>query len=163
MLHHAFRDFRDLRHLDMLMAFYGVAMGCVFFWRGVTKSWVMSFSMTLVVPLVFRLFLSDTGGRIASASVVYVAMALALLLPVGIRCLMDGSRRVFYPLLASVFFAIGVFFRESDSLPSLEGSIGTHCLWHVFGALSVFAILGYAYALELEGGGFNVRKDNGGG
>jgi hemolysin III len=147
MAHHAFRGFRDIRHLDMLMAFYGVAMACVFFWHKVTKSWVMSFSMTLLFPVAFRYALPDSHV-IGSASVVFAALSLSLLPPVAIRCWMDGMRRVSYLLASSAFFLVGMFFRELDSLHDLVAPVGTHCLWHVFGALSVCAVLGYAYELE---------------
>jgi len=132
----------------MLMAFYGVAMACVFFWHKVTKSWVMSFSMTLVFPVVFRYALPESH-RIGSASVVFAALSLSLLPPIAIRCWQDGMRLVSYPLAASAFFLVGVFFRELDAFHGLVAPVGTHFLWHIFGALAVCAVLGYAYELEV--------------
>ena len=149
-LHHAFRDFREIRHLDMVMAFYGVAMACLFFWKKVSDSWVMAFSMTLLFPLLFRFLLPDPH-HIDSASVVYVAMAIALLPPVALYCANDGMRHFEYPLLASVFFVIGIILREADAYFLASGyPIGTHFLWHVFGALTVCAFFGYAYAVDKD-------------
>ena len=143
MAHHAFRSYRAWRHIDMLMAFYGVAMGCVYFWRRVSRGWLDAFLLTLLFPLFLRFVLYDV--RINSASVVFVGMALALAIPIAIDGLKTGGRRMFASMVASLLFCVAVLFRELDAYPEIVGKYGSHFLWHLFAAASVWIVLAYVY------------------
>ncbi len=147
MVHHAFRTYRAWRHIDILMAFYGVAMGCVYFWRRVSQGWFKAFLLTLLFPLFLRIVLYDV--KINSASVVFVGMALALAIPLAIDGFRSGGKHMGMPMAASLLFCVAVFFRELDAFPEIVGKYGTHFLWHLFAAVSVCVVLSYVYHLNI--------------
>lgn len=78
----------------------------------------------------------------------YVGKALGLLLPLIVYMVRTHFRLAKYVLLAFLFFGIAIFFRTLDPylyfLP-----MGSHWLWHSFGAISVFFLMAYIF-LEKE-------------
>lgn len=84
--------------------------------------------------------------RFMAVNVSYVLMAFILLLP--LLLLLRKTRFVHgrYILLAFISFALAIGFRIADPLAWV--SMGTHFLWHVFGALACHFVLGYLYCLK---------------
>ncbi len=79
----------------------------------------------------------------------YAALAAVLLIPLFAVLVRTRFRHFGIVLAALASFGIAWFMRLADNLP---GSLpmGTHWLWHVFGALTTVAIMEYFHRIEVE-------------
>lgn len=150
-MHHALRSDKVWHHLNMLSIFYAVIMVCVYFWYRITGSWIKSFFCVIIIPLIFRFFLASITipGKI-SVSVVFVVMALAIFIPATIQCIINKLKYVSLLIFSSTTFVIALYFRETDWNLTSFLSHGTHFLWHIFGAVSVFSLLQYIYLIDRD-------------
>jgi hemolysin III len=90
------------------------------------------------------------GGRMlpwpasVQISAGYVLTVLGLLLPLFLYLYKTQFRNVLWVLLAVLSFAVAVTFRSFDShIDTLP--MGSHWLWHSFGAVAVFFLMLYIY------------------
>lgn len=100
--------------------------------------------------VLFRGLLGALGGnRHMIVNISYASLAAVLLIPLGAVLLRTRFRHGNLVLAALASFAIAWFLRLADGLP---GSLpmGTHWLWHTFGALTTLALLEYFHRIEVE-------------
>ena len=83
-----------------------------------------------------------------STSVGYIATAIGLLLPIITYFFTTKMHHWGYVLAAFLSFGLAISFRILDNFVYLI-PMGTHWLWHVFGALSVFFLIKYIYKDKL--------------
>ncbi|MDR5591241.1 hypothetical protein [Christiangramia sp. SM2212] len=83
-----------------------------------------------------------------STSVGYIATAIGLLLPIITYFFTTKMHHWGYVLAAFLSFGLAISFRILDNFVYLI-PMGTHWLWHTFGALSVFFLMNYIYNEKL--------------
>ena len=79
-----------------------------------------------------------------SISLGYVASAVAILLPLALHIWQHKGSYTYNVLWALLSFSIALGFRVFDKDLSMF-SMGTHWLWHVFGATAVFFLMNYIF------------------
>ena len=84
-----------------------------------------------------------------NTSIGYIATAIGLLLPIVTYFITTKSVHWFYVLLAFLSFGIAISFRVLDNFMYIL-PMGTHWLWHSFGALSVFFLMNFIYKDRLQ-------------
>jgi hypothetical protein len=100
--------------------------------------------------VLFRGLVGAFGGNPHMiVNVSYASLAVVLLIPLFVVLVRTRFRHGNLVLAALASFAIAWFLRLADGLP---GSLpmGTHWLWHVFGALTTIALLEYFLRIEVE-------------
>ena len=148
-MHHILRSDKVWHSITLLCIFFAVVNACVYLWYRVTESWMKSFLCVMAVPLVFRLFLASlTFPEKISVAVVFVVMALAMLIPAVVHCMRNHLKNLELLVISSLAFMIALIFREADA--NLVGimPLGTHFLWHIFGAVSLFYLLKYLFITD---------------
>ncbi len=80
----------------------------------------------------------------------YASLALLLLCPLLVVLVRTGFRHANWVWGALCSFSIAWFCRLVDNQPLGDLPMGTHWLWHIFGAVTTFAIMEYFYNLETE-------------
>ncbi|WP_417885392.1 hypothetical protein [Zunongwangia sp.] len=73
----------------------------------------------------------------------YIATALGLIFPIILHAWQTHFLFFKYVLFSVFSFSVAISFRTLDRY--LEFSMGTHWLWHTFGAISVFFIMKYIF------------------
>ena len=84
----------------------------------------------------------------SQTSIGYIATAVGLLLPIITYFFTTKLHNWGYIVLAFLSFGFAISFRILDGSMYLI-PMGTHWLWHVFGALSVFFLIKYIYKDKL--------------
>lgn len=79
-----------------------------------------------------------------NTSIGYIGTAIGLLLPIITYFYTTKSQYWQYILLAVLSFGLAISFRMLDNFMYLI-PMGTHWLWHTFGALSVFFLMKYIF------------------
>ncbi len=79
----------------------------------------------------------------------YASLAAVLLTPLLAVLVRTRFRHGQLILAALASFGIAWFMRLADSLPG-GPSMGTHWLWHIFGALTTLTLLEYFHRIEVE-------------
>lgn len=80
----------------------------------------------------------------------YASLAAILLVPAAAVLVRTRFRHVGWVLAAVACFAHGWFFRLVDNTPVVDLSMGTHWLWHIYGAATTLFLTEYFYRLEGE-------------
>ncbi len=101
----------------------------------------------LILFLVFGVQLIPLSGHVKT-SVGYIATVLGLLLPIVTYFLTTKLYHWGYVLLAFLSFGLAISFRILDNFLYIF-PMGTHWLWHIFGALSVFFLINFIYKDKL--------------
>ena len=164
-IHHSLRIDKVWKTITVLSIFYSVVMTCVYFWYRVSEKWLSAFFLTMLFPLIFWMFyLNVEVVEKINLSVIYVAMSIAVFIPWFLFCIRNKLKNLNLLALSSFLFTIGMVCRMSDLRFQPFFSYGTHFLWHIFGAASVFVLLKYIYfadeqrAEEIDFNAISKRK-----
>jgi hypothetical protein len=84
----------------------------------------------------------------------YASLAMLILIPLALVLIRTRARHWPWVATSLVSFGIAWFFRIADTWQPPLLPIGTHWLWHTFGAATTFALAEYVYLIE----GVNLRK-----
>lgn len=84
----------------------------------------------------------------SQTSVGYIATAIGLLLPIIVYFYTTKMHHWGFVLAAFLSFGLAISFRILDNFMVIL-PMGTHWLWHTFGALSVFFLMNYIYNEKL--------------
>jgi len=134
-------DFIPIFILSLLVAFY--------FWRELLGGSVRAVIVTLVLFLVIRApwYLEEYFGELAISfkiGIAYSGLAVALILPAIFLSARSGWLNLHLLLAAIASFSCGIVCRTIDSgLGAKLLPMGTHFLWHIFGATSVYFMFEY--------------------
>lgn len=102
--------------------------------------------LLLIMVILFLVF----GVRLiplsphTETSVGYIGTVVGLLLPIIIYFFNTRLHHWGYVLMAVISFGFAISFRILDKFVYIF-PMGTHWLWHIFGALSVFFLINYIY------------------
>jgi hypothetical protein len=111
----------------------------------------------LAVLAFLRLTVSLTPlPRQVSISVSYATLGLIIVIPVLLALIRTRFRHAGWVYTALACFALALVCRIADTLRPPPLPMGTHWLWHIFGALTTAAMSMYVYYLE----GINMRKSS---
>jgi len=148
-IHHSLRIDKAWKTITVLSIFYSVVMTCVYFWYRVSERWLSAFFLTMLFPLLFWMFyLNVELVEKINLSIIYTAMSIAVFIPGVLFCIKDKLKNLKLLALSSFLFTIGMVCRMSDLALQPFFSYGTHFLWHIFGAASVFVLLRYIYLTD---------------
>jgi hypothetical protein len=86
----------------------------------------------------------------------YASLALLILVPLVILLVRTKGRHWQWIATALASFAIAWFFRIADTWDPPLLPMGTHWLWHTFGAATTFALSEYVFRIE----GVNLRRNS---
>jgi hypothetical protein len=101
--------------------------------------------------VLFRGLLGTFGGNPNMiVNISYASLAAVLLIPLGVVLARTRFRHGGLVLAALASFGIAWFMRLADAAPPGDLPMGTHWLWHVFGAGTTVAIMEYFHRLEVE-------------
>jgi len=149
--HHLFRNDRIWHDVDMLGIFFAVTFTCVFFWYRVSRSWILSFCLTLVYPLAMRavLFNAAVTDRV-SVFLVFTAMALWVFVPAVIHCWNNNLSHIGYLGAAAFVFTLAMACRQVDIDTKEFFAAGTHFCWHILGVVATHLLMTYVYLTDSE-------------
>ena len=147
-VYHALRRYQAMFYMDVIPIVLLVVMGSIYLWiRLRPKLWHVLILAAFVSasPLPF-LFIVRTHVAIV---VHYCMLATLVLVPIAIVMVRTGFRHIELVRLALVTFGFAILFRFLDpvSAPVLPG-LGTHWLWHSFGAITTGLLAEYFFRLE---------------
>lgn len=80
----------------------------------------------------------------------YASLAAVLLIPLAAVLILTRFRHGGWVVGALAAFGIAWFCRLVDNTPLGDLPMGTHWLWHTFGAITTLALIEYFYRLERE-------------
>lgn len=148
-IHHSLRIDKAWNAVTVLSIFYSVVMTCVYFWYRLSGKWLYAFFLTMIFPLVFWIFyLNAEYIEKINLSVIFAAMSIAIMIPAALYCIKNKLKNLEFLALSSFLFTIGIICRISDLSLKPFFSCGSHFLWHIFGAASVFALIKYIYLAD---------------
>lgn len=98
----------------------------------------------------FKLLLPTS--RQLTVNLNYAALATMVILPIAIRLIATKFRHGSWFAAGAVAFALAWFFRlvDHDPLVKAQLEMGTHWLWHTFGAISTALVIEYFHRVEGE-------------
>ncbi|WP_121665951.1 hypothetical protein [Mesonia aquimarina] len=113
------------------------------------NNWLQKIGLLLLVfLLLFGVRLIDWPTKF-KISIGYIGTALALLLPVAIYLIKTSFKNGSQILYAVGSFSLAILFRILDKRLDLF-EMGTHWLWHSFGAVAVFFLMNYIFKDKKE-------------
>lgn len=125
----------------------------VFFWLRLMRSQPRSFrcgAAVMCAALLAAALLRSPEHRQTVIMISYLNLAALVLLPAILDCWGRGWIDALLLLRVPLCFAAAMCFRAADFLPRTKTVLpmGTHFLWHIFGALAAFFLLEYVYRLN---------------
>ncbi|WNJ17076.1 hypothetical protein [Pontibacter sp. G13] len=145
-LYHAFRNSEFFLVMDWLPIMLLTLAASMYFLVRVLGKWYYAFATFVVVFLMQWLTYLFVPQRYA-INVSYAITGLYVLIPVWMmmaKTQYRHSQHVWWSLLS---FGLALFFRSIDPMALLP--MGTHFLWHVFGAGACHGMLMYTYLINL--------------
>ncbi len=151
-LYHAFRCSYAFFLLDIVpIAVLALAVS-LFFWARLLPR--RGFLLVLVPASVF-------GGAVLryepyqwATNLFYPVLAAAVLVPAVLLLAATRGRDGAWVVLALASFGVALLLRQADSAWGVAAlPMGTHWLWHLFGAGSTACLAEYVYRLEARGAG----------
>jgi hypothetical protein len=153
-LFHATRAHRLYFLLDVIPISLLGLLGAVYMasrYLGRHRLWMLVL-LIIFYGAINRLFFSMLGpmNRQLSINLSYASLAIIVLVPIGLVLWRSGFRHGGWIILGFVSFAVAWFFRLVDQYSASYLPMGTHWLWHTFGAISTAAVIQYFYLVEGE-------------
>jgi len=162
-LYHSLRNARFYFYLDVIpISLLGLA-GAVFLalkaWKG--RGWIYlgvglvgyvglsALLFTVVRPMPIWQKWSIDGGTVA-VNANYAALALVILIPVLGMLVRTRFRHAGWVVAGITSFAIAWFFRLVDHKLGIYLPMGSHWLWHTFGAATTALLIEYFYRVEKD-------------
>lgn len=141
-LYHAFRVSAWLMYLDVLpIAILTFGVSVYFFSKIISRWWWIA--LIVILSLVLRHFVFVFLPMQPAINVSYIVTGALIFVPALWYVFKSKFFAVKWLLLATTFFSIALFFRYFDDFTKWSESVGTHWLWHVFGAAGAFYLGGY--------------------
>lgn len=136
-LYHAFRAAAWLMYLDVLpIAILTFGISIYFFSRIINEWWWIV--IIVIFSLILRHFAFALLSMQAAINVSYIITGAMIFIPALIYVVKSQFFAVKWLLMATILFAIALFFRYFDDFTNWFYGIGTHWLWHVCGAFGAF-------------------------
>lgn len=148
--YHAFRLWRPFIMMDWLPIMLLCVSAGIYFLVQLVK-WY--YATLLVVAYVafqffFRNMMANEGNMQLFININYAMMAALVLLPVLAYLVSTKWKDGKWVGIALISFIIALTFRIADKWEWIK--IGTHFLWHTFGAIASFCMFNYIYLVSKE-------------
>jgi hypothetical protein len=116
---------------------------------GKQRIWML-FGLIVFYAAMNRLFFAALGptNRQLSINLSYASLAVVVLTPIALVLWRTRFRHGGWVVVGLISFAIAWFFRLVDQYSAEYLTMGTHWLWHTFGAISTTAMVHYFYKVE---------------
>jgi hypothetical protein len=160
-LYHAFRTRQTYFYLDVIpISFLGIAGALYLTFRlGRWHGWVRvgAYSIGAIVAytaingLLFRYLRFEQFPHL-TVTLSYASLAAVVLIPLSGVLIYTKFRHAGYVWAGLAAFGIAAFFRVVDRTAYGGLPMGTHWLWHLFGAVCTQSLIAYFYRLEGERG-----------
>ncbi len=152
--YHAYRAYNFFLFLDFMPAIVICIIVATYFWTKILGKWYWGLLIILSAYFIAGLainLLAPIFGR-AAGNMGYLIIGIAFLLPAILLLFKTNYYRWELILISIFLLALAITFRSLDyptpnPLPNLLPQ-GTHFLWHIFSALSVFSLGYYIYFLN---------------
>jgi hypothetical protein len=157
-LYHGTRASRVFLLLDIVpIALLGLAGGVYMAFRyfeqmGFRKRVLMLLSLVLFYTVVNEIFFAALGPskRHLSINLTYTSLAVVVLVPIGLVLWRTRFRHGGWVATGVISFDIAWCFRLIDQYSGPYLMMGTHWLWHTFGAIATASLIQYFYKVEGE-------------
>lgn len=141
----------DVVPISLLGLAGSIYMAFRFFGR--RQLWILP--SVIVVYILANQILFTAIGPVSSQlriNLSYAALAVLVLTPIGLVLIRTRFRHGGWVVAGVLSFAIAWFFRLVDRDPEMVAHLpmGSHWLWHTFGALTTVLIIEYFYLVEGE-------------
>jgi hypothetical protein len=153
-LYHGLRTERAYFYLDVvpiqMLALGGAVFIAIRLWS--RRGWLyLGGAIIVYVGLSYLLFtLVLPKSRQVAVNLNYAALAMMVVLPIAARLLTTRFRHGSWFIAGLVAFIMAWFFRLVDERVGLYLPMGTHWLWHTFGAISTTLVIEFFYKVEGE-------------
>lgn len=157
-LYHATRTRMTYFLLDVIpISLLGLAAAVYLIVRLTTAVGAVRIAVPAIGLIGFYMFVNGVLFRLVEfpnpnlrVNLSYASLALLLICPLGAVLVRTRFRHAGWVAGGLASFAIAWFCRLVDNMPLADLPMGTHWLWHTFGALTTFALMEYFYRLEAE-------------
>jgi hypothetical protein len=146
-IYHAFRASRVFLVMDYGPIYVLAAATAVYLWVQAAPRWWHVLAVVFLCVLIQ--VLAWSLPRHYAISVSYASLAVLILAPAAGLLARTRFRHGGWLGLALACFAVALFFRIADAW-HLLAPVGTHWLWHLFGAATTAALMEYLYRLRRE-------------
>ena len=147
-LYHGLRKYPFFIPMDWVPILLICLFASTWFWAKLLDSSFYSFCISglffLVQYPVNRLYEGKYSHLIMNLN--YALMALAVLVPLILYLWKNSFKHYKWVLKAFISFVAALFFRIADGWDLL--TVGTHFLWHVFGAVATFCMFLFIYKMN---------------
>ncbi len=146
-LYHGLRNWVGFFLMDLIPIYVlGLAV-CIYWWIRLGPK------ITHLVIMIATLALLQVLGQwrlppVWAINVSYACLALLILVPLAIILLRTRFHHAGWVATALISFVIAWFFRLADTWEPPLLPMGTHWLWHTFGAVTTAALSEYVYRIE---------------
>jgi hypothetical protein len=143
----------DIVPIAMLGLAGGLYMAFLYFEQmGVKKRLLLLLSLAAFYVVVNELFFAMLGPtkRQLSINLTYTSLAVVVLVPIGLVLWRTQFRHGGWVVTGIISFAIAWLFRLVDQYSGEYLTMGTHWLWHTFGAIATAALIQFFYKVEGE-------------
>jgi hypothetical protein len=155
-LYHASRTSFVLFLLDVvpisILGIAGAVYMAVSYWGG-RGWWFVPGASAFYVGVNALLFAAIGPGKTLAVNLSYASLAVVVLTPTTLVLLRTRFRHVGWVAGGIVAFAIAWLFRLVDLRIGTSLPMGSHWLWHVFGAVATAFLIEYFYLVEGDRGG----------
>ena len=127
------------------------AVYMAFRYFGRTRMWMVVL-LVIVYAVMNRLFFFAIGpmNRQLSINLSYASLAAIVLTPIALVLWRSRFRHGGWVVVGVISFAMAWVFRLADQYSGEYLPMGSHWLWHTFGAVSTAAVVQYFYQVEGE-------------
>ncbi|HXD88732.1 MAG TPA: hypothetical protein VN641_19740 [Urbifossiella sp.] len=154
-LYHGLRTERAYFYLDVvpiqLLAIAGAVFIAIRLWK--RAGWLYlggAIAVYLGVSYMLFSFVMPRSRQVA-INLNYAALAAMVVLPIAILQVRTRFRHFSWIVAGVLAFAIAWFFRLLDEHAGPYLAMGSHWLWHTFGAISTALVIEFFYLVEGEG------------
>ena len=126
---------------------------------GLRKRLMLLLALVVFYAVVNRLFFAAIGpmNRQLSINLSYASLATIVLAPIALVLWRSRFRHGGWVVVGVLSFAMAWFFRLVDQYSGPYLPMGSHWLWHTFGAISTAAMIQFFYKVEGEKNRRNPR------
>jgi hypothetical protein len=148
-LYHAFRSSHYFLIMDYLpILLICISAGIYFTFKAFPKKRSLLIAASVFVLAQYLTFKFVPDGL--STNISYALLALSILFPTSLWMWRTQFRYYYYVLFALLSFAAALFCRIADFWETPFLPMGTHWLWHTFGALACHLMFLYLFSVNQE-------------
>ncbi len=149
-IYHATRSHSIWLVLDFVPIAVLSLMAAAYLWHKITRRWILTVLLMVGLVVFPRAFIWTLDfPRSLKITTGYGILALSIILPAIIHCKKQRWKSISLLLLTFVSFSIALFFRWFDQNGAAEHlPMGSHFLWHLFGAVSTAGMMSYLFGVE---------------